>query len=99
MADKTTPSPGPWVKGNPTPSRPTYKVFNAPFGLGDIAEVHIEADADLIVAAGVAAHELVEMGLDPFEAIRALPQLYREHRIAYPTDRTRAVGKEGAGDD
>ena len=44
-------TPGPWHIGGRTILRPTLTIFHKPFGLGDVAEVHEEADARLIAAA------------------------------------------------
>jgi hypothetical protein len=42
---------GPWLIGPPTALRPTFTIYNRPFGLGDIAEAYCAADARLIAAA------------------------------------------------
>lgn len=44
-------TPGPWLIGAETPMRPTFTIYNKPFGLGDVAEVYSDADANLIAAA------------------------------------------------
>jgi hypothetical protein len=67
----------------------------------------IDANARLIAAAGAAAHECAEMGYDPIEAVRALPQVLRALASMHDDPNTyaddaaaealaRAAGKEGA---
>jgi hypothetical protein len=93
MADKTMPTPGPWrvytergkarggrrkvLAGNYLAICHTYPCWNngRPQSL---------ANADLIAAAGTAAHECAEMGCDPVEAVGALPrvlELLNEARV------------------
>lgn len=68
-------TPLPWLVGAATPLRPTYTVFHRPFGLGDVAEVSTEADAEYIVRACNVFPALVE----------ALESMMKSN-VAFPCD-------------
>ena len=80
MSDKTMPTPGPW-KG--TPGHPSGKFYGVhgprPVvtfrGIARPCSEEGQANARLIAAAGTAAHEVAQMGYDPVEAVRVLPEL------------------------
>jgi hypothetical protein len=98
MADKTMPTPGPWVwgVGEDGAGQTVFMVahhadrfWHALIPLRDAHDDHHEAslneadaNARLIAAAGTAAHECAEMGYDPVEAVKALPARIR--RAATP---------------
>jgi hypothetical protein len=76
------PTPGEWqVTETPhsEPGHPDVERYRVYAGKRPIIDGYVltKEDADLIAAAGTAAHECAQMGYDPVEAVRVLPEMIR----------------------